>query len=96
MYFTAGVPILPEPLKNLYNKKMINKLALTLQEAYEELDTENYIEDVFDDEWSNVILKRHSFKKITTRKYYVGIRRITAIINGHELADKSFQLVESD
>ena len=38
------------------------------------------------------IIKTFSFKKISTRKYYVGKHKITVIINGVEKASKSFNL----
>ncbi len=43
-------------------------------------------------EKERIIEKKHSFKKITTRKYYPGTHRITLIINGREMASKKFQL----
>jgi 3-methyladenine DNA glycosylase AlkC len=38
--------------------------------------------------------KKHSFKSVTTRKYYAGAHKITVLINGHELSECSFHLVE--
>jgi 3-methyladenine DNA glycosylase AlkC len=40
------------------------------------------------------ICREHSFKLISTRKYYPGTHGIAVIINGHELIDDAFQLVE--
>lgn len=39
-----------------------------------------------------VITKPHSFKNISTRKYYAGIHGIAVIINGQELANGTFVL----
>ncbi len=38
------------------------------------------------------IIKEHSFKVITTRKYYAGIHGITIIVNGQDLLCDKFQL----
>jgi len=38
------------------------------------------------------ISKEHSFRLISTRKYYPGAHGIAVIINGHELVDGEFQL----
>jgi 3-methyladenine DNA glycosylase AlkC len=38
------------------------------------------------------IAKKHSFKTISTRKYYPGIHGIILIVNGHPLAQSTFQL----
>ena len=39
------------------------------------------------------ISKKHSFKHITTRKYYKGLHYITIIVNGERASQKSFILV---
>ena len=39
--------------------------------------------------------KRHSFKKITTRKYYEGEHRICVLVNGEEVCSSLFALVDS-
>ena len=36
--------------------------------------------------------KKHSFKKITTRKYYSGIHKIGIILNGKEILKENFNL----
>ncbi|MFK5986489.1 MAG: DNA alkylation repair protein [Pseudomonadota bacterium] len=41
---------------------------------------------------TKVVTKHHSFKKISTRKYYPGLHGIAIIINGQELACESFIL----
>jgi len=38
--------------------------------------------------------KKYSFKPITTRKYYSGTHNIYIIVNGEELASKSFELID--
>lgn len=38
------------------------------------------------------ILKKHSFKIISTRNYYPGDHKIAIRVNGHDLAQQSFQL----
>lgn len=40
------------------------------------------------------IAKKHSFKIISTRKYYAGIHGISVIVNGHELTHDKFRLNE--
>lgn len=42
----------------------------------------------------NTVMRKHSFRLITTRKFYPGMHRISVIINGHEKADGSFILSE--
>lgn len=39
------------------------------------------------------IEKRHSFKEVTTRKYYEGIQTLTIVINGKEFDTKEFTLI---
>ena len=41
---------------------------------------------------SKIVNKNHSFKVISTRKYYSGMHGIAVIINGHELFSSEFQL----
>lgn len=41
------------------------------------------------------IKKRHSFKRISTRKYYAGAHGLAVVINGEELARDVFELVGS-
>jgi hypothetical protein len=36
------------------------------------------------------VVKKYSFKKISTRKYYKGLHRVVIIINGHELLSDEF------
>jgi 3-methyladenine DNA glycosylase AlkC len=43
---------------------------------------------------NKIIIKSHSFRKISTRKYYTGNHGIGIIVNGHELADMKFLLTE--
>ena len=40
------------------------------------------------------VKKRHSFKSITTRKYYPGAHGIAMIVNGKEMARGTFELVD--
>ncbi|MEO0376701.1 MAG: DNA alkylation repair protein [Cyanobacteria bacterium P01_A01_bin.17] len=40
------------------------------------------------------ISRSHSFRKISTRKYYPGTHGLSVIVNGHELAFREFQLIE--
>ncbi len=40
----------------------------------------------------SAVIKKHSFKLITTRQYYVGEHRLTLIVNGQELASVTFEL----
>lgn len=41
---------------------------------------------------SKVISKKHSFKKISTRKYYKGIQGLSIIVNGYKMIYKEFEL----
>lgn len=41
------------------------------------------------------LTKKHSFKKISTRKYYAGEHKIEILINGKSMASKSFMLCAS-
>ncbi len=38
------------------------------------------------------IRRKHSFKPITTRKFYPGIHKLSLIVNGYELQEKEFEL----
>ncbi len=38
------------------------------------------------------VKKRHSFKSITTRKYYPGLHGLAVVVNGRELASDTFEL----
>ncbi|MNH95531.1 hypothetical protein D3C73_481800 [compost metagenome] len=40
------------------------------------------------------IMKKHSFKPITTRKYYPGEHRLGIIVNGQEMASVPFELMD--
>jgi len=44
---------------------------------------------------SKVYRCRHSFKPITTRKYYPGLHHLALIVNGLELAEGQFQLLSA-
>ncbi len=46
------------------------------------------------DSKSKAVTKSHSFKKISTRKYYAGNHKITVIVNGQEMASTEFLLNE--
>ncbi|MFV1992671.1 MAG: DNA alkylation repair protein [Acidiferrobacterales bacterium] len=50
------------------------------------------ISEGFYSEKEKIIEKKHSFRKITTRKYYPGTHSLALIINGREMASKKFQL----
>lgn len=41
---------------------------------------------------STAAARRHSFKRITTRRYYAGTHRLAILVNGHEKAAVSFDL----
>lgn len=40
------------------------------------------------------IQTKHSFKKVTTRNYYVGIHKLTILVNGKALSSSEFDLME--
>ncbi len=40
----------------------------------------------------STIHRKHSFKPITTRKFYQGIHKLSLIVNGYELQEKEFEL----
>jgi len=42
---------------------------------------------------SKTFSKKHSFKKISTRKYYAGVQKINIIINGEVYASKEFSIL---
>ena len=46
-----------EPLKNVYTKQYIENLAIKIKENYEEFDTHNFINSIFDDSWESLELK---------------------------------------
>ncbi|MNT61444.1 hypothetical protein D3C72_1990930 [compost metagenome] len=43
---------------------------------------------------ATTIMKKHSFKPITTRKYYPGEHRLGIIVNGQEMASVPFELMD--
>jgi len=45
---------------------------------------------------NKLITKYFSFKKISTRKYYIGKHAISIVINGNKVAKKSFELIDND
>ncbi len=42
---------------------------------------------------NKIVVKKHNFKKITTRKYYKGIHYLSIIINGEKTLCQSFNLI---
>ena len=46
-----------EPLKNVYTKQYIENLAIKIKENYEEFDSNNFINSIFDDSWESLELK---------------------------------------
>lgn len=38
------------------------------------------------------VIRKQSFKPITTRKYYPGLHKVSIIVNGHEMMDAEFSL----
>ncbi len=48
---------MPELLKNLYNENLINSLANNITKNYQQFDSNGFIENIFDDSWSNLELK---------------------------------------
>ena len=48
---------MPDPLKNIYNKELLNTLCMELCCLYEEFNSVGFINHVLDDEWNNKELK---------------------------------------
>ena len=48
----------------------------------------------FDSATNEIVSKKHSFKKITTRKYYPGIHTVEVMVNGIKKAEIEFELLE--
>lgn len=44
---------------------------------------------------SKKIMKKYSFKEISTRRYYTGLHKLQIIVNGEELIEKEFHLISS-
>ena len=49
---------MPEPLKNLYTKKLIHQLASCLQNKYPGFDSSTFISTIFDSTWKSLELKQ--------------------------------------
>jgi len=47
----------------------------------------------FDNATNETVSKKHSFKKITTRKYYPGIHKLEIMVNGIKKAEIEFELL---
>ncbi|WP_109436090.1 MULTISPECIES: DNA alkylation repair protein [Aquimarina] len=50
-------------------------------------------EKIYPAKSSTVIDRKQSFKVITTRKFHIGLHRLSIIINGHELEKYDFELI---
>ncbi len=55
-----------------------------------------WLDRCFDDAGCEHIVKKHSFKKISTRKYYPGIHRLDVMVNGIKKAQIEFELLKSN
>ncbi len=44
---------------------------------------------------TSTVIKRHSFKIISTRKYYEGIQSLGIVLNGEELKKENFKLIQT-
>lgn len=51
-------------------------------------------ERIFQGETETTIIKKHSFRLITTRKFHTGEHKISVIINGNEIGEESFKLIQ--
>ena len=49
---------MPEPLKNMYSRAVVEELASGLRAAYKQFDTQKFLAQVFDDEWEQRELKQ--------------------------------------
>lgn len=49
-------------------------------------------ERIFQGKTETTIIKKHSFKLITTRKFHIGEHKISVIINGNKIGKESFEL----
>jgi len=54
-----------------------------------------WLDRSFTDKSKETVSKKHSFKKISTRKYYPGIHRLEVMVNGIKKAQIEFELLES-
>lgn len=55
-----------------------------------------WLDRCFDDAVCEHIVKKHSFKKISTRKYYPGKHRLDVMVNGIKKAQIEFELLKSN
>jgi 3-methyladenine DNA glycosylase AlkC len=53
-----------------------------------------WLDRSFTDKTKEVVSKKHSFKKISTRKYYPGLHRLEVMVNGIKKAQIEFELLE--
>lgn len=54
-----------------------------------------WLDRSFTDKSKETVSKKHSFKKISTRKYYPGMHRLEVMVNGIKKAQIEFELLES-
>ncbi len=55
-----------------------------------------WLDRSFDRATNEIVSKKHSFKKITTRKYYPGIHTVEVMVNGIKKAEIEFELLEPE
>jgi len=61
---------MPELLKNIYTKEVINKLSLNMQAAYSKFQAEEFVNSVMDETWNSLELKaRVNQITINLKKY---------------------------
>lgn len=83
----------------IYNDNGLNKIRveyiLHLLRQKEKYNKKIFkISEVDDKNMSKQVEKKHSFREVTTRKYYEGLHYLTIVVNGIELETKEFWLIK--
>ena len=61
---------MPEPFKNMFNLKVIRKLAADVHSVYDPFQTDEFVESTVDETWENLELKERVLKvTVNLRKY---------------------------
>jgi len=80
---------MPEPIKNIYSKEYLDKLASEIKNVYNSFQAEDFVNSVMDDSWSGLELKARmrqitlNLGKFLPADYSEAIGIIDKVITGH-------------
>ncbi|MBC8488436.1 MAG: hypothetical protein H8D45_20605 [Bacteroidetes bacterium] len=81
-----------------FTNSSINKFGDIIKQYYPEFDKEKFLNLIFKitentyNPGNYPFSRKHSFADMSTRKHFEGEHRITIIVNGEEMANKSFEV----